>query len=225
MHQKSNAYGIVAIGIVNDEQGPLRQTVRHSRKRLRRTESMRALTLVLCGVGSVLALGSGRGACQALYDPYAIAEPPPPGPDDASITLIDENGKQRAFDADDLADLPRRKVELRDKESVKSYEGVSLVDALERFGVGFGDALRGKRAATIALCDARDDYRVVISLLEIDPATGDELVLLADRCDGQPLGASEGPFRLVIPGDKRQIRSIRMLRMIRIANLSEMRLP
>lgn len=189
---------------------------------------MRILACVLWGMCLFAAL---EGACERAvgqaaaepYDPYAV-EPPAPSPSDGVITLIDEAGKKRLIDADDLAALARRKVEVRDKEAVKHYEGVALVDVLKHFGVGFGDALRGKRAAVVALCDARDDYRIPISLLEIDPETGDETAIIADRCDGQALAASEGPFRLVMPGDKRQIRSIRMLKKIQIVNLRDVQL-
>jgi hypothetical protein len=44
-------------------------------------------------------------------------------------------------------------------------------------------------------------------------------VLLADRRDGNPLGEKEGPFRLVIPSDKRQVRWIRMIRTMRVMSL------
>jgi hypothetical protein len=86
-------------------------------------------------------------------------------------------------------------------------------------GVVFGKELKGDRASTVALIEAADGYRIAITLLEIDPETANTLVLLADRRDGQPLGEKESPLRLVIPGDKRQVRWIRMIRTIRLVNL------
>jgi hypothetical protein len=177
--------------------------------------------LSICGLMVALTAMCDRAVSQTPDDPYAVAEPPA-GPDDGIITLIDESGEKRTFDADDLEKLPRQKVEVNDKGVTKSYEGVSLVNVLEHFGIQFGDALKGKGAAKIALCDARDDYRIAISLLEMDPATADRLVLLADRCDGNELASGEGPFRLVIPDDKRMVRSIRMLRTIRVLSLADM---
>ncbi len=44
-------------------------------------------------------------------------------------------------------------------------------------------------------------------------------VLVADRKDGKPLDAHEGPFRLVVPGDKRPARSARSIVKIEIRAL------
>ncbi len=97
-----------------------------------------------------------------------------------------------------------------------------LSDALQACGVKLGDDLKGRRAATIAILDATDNYRTVLSLLDIDSKTTERKVVIADRRDGKPLDAKEGPYRLVIPDDKRPIRWIRMLRTIRVANLRDL---
>lgn len=176
------------------------------------------------GVAIAVGLGLAGGAPgQSPYDGYGgVAAPAAPGAEEAVVTLIDEHGDERTFDADDLAKLPRQTVKAPDQKGAKTYEGVSLADVLQHFGVGFGDKLRGRRTPVIVLCEARDGYRVALSLVEIDPATTDALVLLADRRDGQLLAGDEGPFRFIIPADKRGVRSIRMLRMIRVVNLADM---
>jgi hypothetical protein len=79
--------------------------------------------------------------------------------------------------------------------------------------------LRGKRTPTVAIFEATDGYRVVLSLVEIDPSTTDRLAVVADEQDGKPLDARLGPYRLVIPGDKREVRWIRNVRTIRVVNL------
>jgi hypothetical protein len=71
------------------------------------------------------------------------------------------------------------------------------------------------------LVEATDGYRVAISLLEIDPATAGRNVLLADRKDGKPLEEKEGPYRLVVPDDKRQVRWIRMIRAMRVVDMNK----
>jgi hypothetical protein len=153
----------------------------------------------------------------------AAAEPETkPINDSATLTVIDEAGVSHTLSTADIARLPQRKLKAKSEHGENEFEGVSLVDVLQSLGVGFGKELRGKRAATVALCEAADGYRVVITLLDIDPATTDKVVLLADRRDGQALGDKEGPFRLVIPDDKHPIRWIRMLRAIRVMNLKDM---
>ncbi len=141
--------------------------------------------------------------------------------EEAKLTVTDEAGKSHQVTASDIGRLIRRKFEVADHDKKAEFEGVSLVDLLQSVGVVFGKELKGPRASAVVLIEATDGYRVAISLLEIDPATGNRTVLLADRRDGQPLGAKEGPFRLVIPDDKRQVRWIRMIRAMRVVNLKE----
>ena len=96
-----------------------------------------------------------------------------------------------------------------------------LVEVLKSVGVEFGEKLRGKRASDVVVIEASDGYRTALSLLEIDPATTDKIVLLADQKDGKPLDEKEGPLRLVIPDEKRPVRWIRMVKTIRVANLKD----
>jgi hypothetical protein len=51
-----------------------------------------------------------------------------------------------------------------------------------------------------------DGYEIVFSLAELDPGFTDRVVLLADRMDGRPLPAALGPFRLIVPGEKKHAR-------------------
>ena len=45
-------------------------------------------------------------------------------------------------------------------------------------------------------------------------------IIVADRGDGSPLGAKEGPFKLVIEGDLRPARAARNLTAIRVIRLA-----
>jgi hypothetical protein len=146
-------------------------------------------------------------------------------PAEASITVTDEAGKVHHVTAANISRLARRKVVGTDYEaSTAEFEGVSLIDFLQPLGVVFGKELKGPRASTVLLVEAQDGYRVSFSLLEFDPATTEKLILLADRRDGKPLGEKDGPFRLVIPDDKRQVRWIRMIRSMRVMNLKDVRM-
>ena len=60
---------------------------------------------------------------------------------------------------------------------------------------------------------------MVYTLTEIDPAFTDSRILLADAADGSPLPATQGPFRLVVPNEKKGARSIRMLERIEVIRL------
>jgi hypothetical protein len=79
--------------------------------------------------------------------------------------------------------------------------------------------MKGKRMASCLLVEAADGYRVVIALPEIDPAFADKQVVLAFLRDGKPLDAKEGPYRIVIPDEKRMARWVRQVTTLRIVEV------
>jgi hypothetical protein len=139
-----------------------------------------------------------------------------------TLAVIDEGGSAHTIAPVDFAQLPQQTVKATSHDKEAEFSGASLVDVLSSCGVEFGEKLKGKRAPTVAILDATDGYRVVISLLEIDPATTDKVAIVANKRDGQPLSAKKGPYRLVLPGEKREIRWIRNLQSIHIVNLKDL---
>ena len=118
----------------------------------------------------------------------------------------------------DLKNMPRKKVSVvnpHDKKT-ENYEGVLLEELLRRAGVAQGEKLRGPAMATYVLAEAADGYRVVFSLAELDSGILDSEAIVADTMDGAPLGADQGPFRLVAPREKRPARWVRMLKSIAV---------
>jgi hypothetical protein len=114
----------------------------------------------------------------------------------------------------DLKNMPRKKLSVvnpHDKKT-EAYEGVLLEDLLRKAGVPQGENLRGPAMASYILAEATDGYRVVFSLAELDPGILDSDVIVADTMDGAPMGAKQGPFRLVAPHEKRPARWVRMLK-------------
>ena len=110
----------------------------------------------------------------------------------------------------DLQALPRKRVTVTDDRGARvTYEGVPVVELLQRAGVPLGKRLRGAQMKFYVIVDASDGYQVVFALPEFDPAFTDRVILLADRRDGHPLSAPEGPFRIVVPGEKRHARWVR----------------
>jgi hypothetical protein len=93
---------------------------------------------------------------------------------------------------------------------------VSVSAVLALAGVQFGSTMRGSRLAEALLIEAADKYEVVFALAEFDPNFTSREILLADRRDGKPLDAKEGPWRIVAPGDKRPARWIRQVTSFKI---------
>ena len=120
------------------------------------------------------------------------------------------------LDAATLSALPRETVHADSHGHALTCEGVALVALLRRAGAMPEGELRGAQLARVVRADARDGYRVVFSLGELDPATGGRRVFVVDRCDGKPLGDDVGPLRLLVPGDARPARWVRQLQSITV---------
>src|SRR5579872_5170833 len=116
----------------------------------------------------------------------------------------------------DIEALPHVTVAADKSAEPVSYEGVALRSVLEKAGVQFGESLRGKRMASYLLVEADDNCRVVIALPEIDPAFSDKQILLAFLRNGKPLDDKEGPYRIVIPDEKRMARWVRQVKDLKI---------
>lgn len=131
------------------------------------------------------------------------------------------------FSATDLAQMPRLTVDVQNPHNgqMEHYEGVRVSDLLAKVGAPLGDKLRGKAMATYVQAIASDGYSVVYSLAELDPAFHENQSIIADRLNGKPLDAKEGPFKAVIPGDKRPARWIRMLTELQVENVAPANAP
>jgi hypothetical protein len=114
--------------------------------------------------------------------------------------------------------LPHVKITTSASGTAGTFEGVALKAVLEKAGVGFGETVRGKRLASYLLVEAADGYRVVMALPELDPAFTDKQVVLAFLKDGKPLDDKEGPYRIVIPDEKRMARWVRQVTTLKIVD-------
>ena len=134
----------------------------------------------------------------------------------APLTVIVE-GVARSVPATSLRTMPRDTMQLtvHDQPAV-TYEGISLAAVLQAVGVRT-DSLRGPALATRIVTESSDGYRVVLALADLDPSLGGKRILLADRMDGKPLPATDGPWRLLVGGDQRPDRSARQVLRIRVA--------
>ncbi len=135
------------------------------------------------------------------------------------LTVQSESGKQTVLVRADIEALPHVKVTTSASGSSTTFEGVPLKALLEKAGVGFGETMKGKRMASCLLVEAADGYRVVIALPEIDPAFTDKQVVLAFLKDGKQLDAKEGPYRIVIPDEKRMARWVRQVTTLKIVDV------
>lgn len=123
------------------------------------------------------------------------------------------------FKVEELRTLPRTTVTTDGDSGPVRYEGVLVGELLKRAGAPLGADLRGDAVASYVTFTARDGYRAVFSLAELDPDFTSSQVIVADTVDGKPLFGFQGPLRIVAPGDTRGSRSLRMLERIDVVQL------
>jgi hypothetical protein len=142
-----------------------------------------------------------------------------PGAGNAQQIVV-QNGSGAPFKitAAEIAALPHQKISVDDHGRTVRFEGVALRLVLEKAGVALGSSLRGKRLSSCLLVEAADGYRVVFALPELDTSFTDRVVLLADQADGHPLSSKEGPFRIIVPGDKIMARWVREVTTLKIVH-------
>ena len=134
-----------------------------------------------------------------------------------SVSLRGPEGQARSVSAAELAAMPHESATLVSEHGPsRRYDGVPLTVLLQSVGAPAGKALHGPALTDLVVVSGSDGYRVVLGLAETDPGVRTEKILLADRADGAPLPPNEGPFRLVIEGDLRPVRSARMVTAIRV---------
>ena len=138
---------------------------------------------------------------------------------DATLVVGGDIARPLMISAADLKTMPRTTVQLPERDGTVKYSGVLLADMLTRAGAPLGRDLSGPALATYVLATAKDGYQVVFSVAELDPAISSSDVIVADTADGQPLLDNRGPFRLVVPHDKRAARAVRMLQRLDIVRL------
>jgi DMSO/TMAO reductase YedYZ molybdopterin-dependent catalytic subunit len=132
--------------------------------------------------------------------------------DKVLLSVGGEVPKALGLTAGDLSKLPRRSIKAKDHDGKEyTFEGVELVEVLRLAGVGFGEHLRGKAVSNYLLVEASDGYKAVFALPEVDPEYNARVVLLADKRDGAALAPAEGPFRIIVEGEKRHARWVRQV--------------
>jgi len=80
--------------------------------------------------------------------------------------------------------------------------------------------LRGDALSLCLLVTAADGYKALFALPELDDDFASRSIILANKRDGQPLDAKEGPFRIIVPLDQRPARWVRNVISFQIVRVS-----
>lgn len=155
-----------------------------------------------------------------LYLVALLIASQPASPPALTVTFGDP-AQNVALTKEALAKLPRKTIKVTEGDGTATeYEGTPLEEVLKLAKVPMGSELRGRSVAPVAVvAQASDGGKAVFALAEIEPSFSDRLIIVADKRDGKPLVADEGPYRLVIPTDKRHARWLRQVKEFTVKKL------
>ena len=167
------------------------------------------------------------GALALAAAPAAFATPPPimgvkggviATP--AGIVIHGLSGQVVTLTPADLARLPHAHVTLTHMGRTSDYAGPEVALLLRQVDAPLGALMHGAAVADVVLLTASDDYRVALSLGEVDPELRPGArVILADQEDGRALPPDEAPFRLVIEGEAKPARDVHSVVSIELKHL------
>jgi precorrin-4 methylase len=138
-------------------------------------------------------------------------------PTDTVAIIVDyyRSDKPLTFSPADLAKLPHEKVQAEVGKKHLTFEGVPLAEIVRVAGAKWG----GKCSSLLdcyLLAESDDGFRAVFALPEIDPGLCHQMVILADRCDGQPLSKGNGPYQIIEEDAKQRGRWVKRAKKISI---------
>lgn len=103
-----------------------------------------------------------------------------------------------------------------DHGTAVTFQGVLLTDLLAQVAIPTGEKFRSTAGSYYLLAEGRDGYRAVFAWTELDPSFANRAVYVVTKRSGKPLSDNEGPFELVVPGEKGSTRWVRQLSALRV---------
>ena len=131
------------------------------------------------------------------------------GPADIGATLS----------ASDIANLPDQTIRTTDHGTPVTFQGVLLSDVLAKVSGPTGETFNKTVASYYLIAEAHDGYQAVFTWAEIDPTFTDRRVYVVTKREGNPLTAKDGPYELIVPGERRFSRWVRQLKLLRVEPL------
>jgi len=146
----------------------------------------------------------------ALFVSIAVCQAP------ATLTVQGIGGTSATLSIPDLSKLPQQTVKVTDHGTPATFEGVLLTDVLAKVDLPLGEKFHSTGASYYLTVEAKDGYRAVFAWAELDSTFMDKPVYVVTKRDGKPLSEKDGPFELVVPGEKRSARWVRQLAAVKM---------
>ncbi len=167
-----------------------------------RTQPARGFVALLAALLLSMALTGGIVSARGAT-PAASPAASPVGSTSVQLTGLVET--PATLTVADLQKLPSQTVNVTFKAGTAaqthSFTGVLLADVLARAKLKLDSKIKNDQLRFYMVVTANDGSTAVISYGEIDPFFGNQPILVAWEQDGKPLTGTDGPVRLVTPGD------------------------
>jgi hypothetical protein len=116
----------------------------------------------------------------------------------------------------ELALLQQRTIRAIDHGTLVTFQGVLLTDVLAEVATPTGEKFHLTAGSYYLVAEGRGGYRAVFAWTELDPSFTDKAVYVVTKRNGKPLSDDDGPFELVVPGEKGNVRWVRQLSALRV---------
>ena len=144
----------------------------------------------------------------------AIPQSPP------TLAVHGIGGSSATLSLAGLSKLPQHTVKTTDHATPVEFEGVLLQDVLAKVDLPLGEKFHPTVASYYVTIEAKAGYRAVFAWAEVDSSFMDKSIYLVTERDGKPLAGKDGPFQLVVPGEKRGGRWVRQAAAINVLKAS-----
>ncbi|HEY3890259.1 MAG TPA: molybdopterin-dependent oxidoreductase [Caulobacteraceae bacterium] len=124
-----------------------------------------------------------------------------------SIVVKGAQGRVETVSAADILAMHRASVTVPYGDKA-TFTGAVIGDLLAEVGAPSDVRLHGPPVNQIVVVTGQDGFTTVLSLAETEKSFRTEPIILADRQNGKPLDAKQGPYRLVIGGELKPARSV-----------------
>ncbi len=153
------------------------------------------------------------------YGTVATAIPPQQS---ETVTLIDSDGTRVTLTEEELRKMPQLSADqciwvgkTSGYIGIFDYAGTSLTSVL-RLAKSTVSAEDYRQENSYVIFRGTDGYQIIASWTELMDSPDGHRAMIGLERNGEPLPASEGRFRLVLPGDKYVGRSVKWLETIEI---------
>ncbi|MBK6486873.1 MAG: hypothetical protein IPF98_08395 [Gemmatimonadetes bacterium] len=138
-------------------------------------------------------------------------------PGQEAISVERPDGSVRTYTTGQLAALSSDTLRVSTGHGAPpaTFQVIPLGRLLSHAGVAL-DSLGGRDLLQLVVAEARDGYAVAFSLGELSPTLGNREVAVAFTRDARAIPPTDGPFRLLVPGEARAARAVRQLVRLRV---------